>query len=745
MKILFTAILLCLSVPHTFASEWPGTTESYSTVNYISSILIDDSTLWALSSGGLVRWDLSDDSYHIYEPYVDMPAGVPIQILAQAPDGSIWLRINDLGIVSFDGETMQQLDENTTFKGYIVRDLSFDSDGTPWVIGGGQIMKYIDGKWTQVNLGKVGSALDIAPDGNLWVSHLASSIDGPLGGYGVSQYKGGIWIPHNETNGLSDDRVKDIAFGPSGEVWIVSEAGVSMYDGENWTQYGATNGLPTNGLERIHCTLDGTVWVVTLNGIFELDNNTWTFFSYVDMQLPGGILSIINSSDGAVWLSSYTEITRYKDGVWTQLITEKEIGSRSYRTLIEGPEGSIWTGSTYGLISYRNEVWSAHYVVAPVSTEINASAKDLDGDIWLSTRYGVARYGASGWTNYTMEDGLPYNRISDVGVDSDGNIWVGSDGGVSVFDGNSWKTYTTDDGLKHNWVQEVGVISPSDVWIAYEANGIGHFDGTSWTNIEPSESLPLNYVMKITVDDDGDVWFAANISVCLYRDGEWTVFRENSDLPGNWSRYVAGDSKGNAWCSLGTLENQLCYYDGSGWAYYKTPGNSFITGVIGIMVDSSDTVWISTGDGRIHSIDGEKYETLSVEEITGRPNLVARYINPEEKILIASNNSQLIVHKGMETFVEKSNAVPSEIFLLQNTPNPFNLSTTIEYSISQNVKVNLSVYNISGQRVTVLKDDYQQAGNYTVNWDATGFPSGQYYCILEANGFTQTRKMVLVK
>ncbi len=88
--------------------------------------------------------------------------------------------------------------------------------------------------------------------------------------------------------------------------------------------------------------------------------------------------------------------------------------------------------------------------------------------------------------------------------------------------------------------------------------------------------------------------------------------------------------------------------------------------------------------------------------------------------------------------------IPKEFALHQNYPNPFNPSTTIEYILPQDSHVTLSIYNISGQVMSVLKDEYQSAGNYSVTWDASEISNDLYFCTLKANGFTQTRKMVPV-
>ncbi|MFC1692733.1 T9SS type A sorting domain-containing protein [Candidatus Latescibacterota bacterium] len=88
---------------------------------------------------------------------------------------------------------------------------------------------------------------------------------------------------------------------------------------------------------------------------------------------------------------------------------------------------------------------------------------------------------------------------------------------------------------------------------------------------------------------------------------------------------------------------------------------------------------------------------------------------------------------------------PIKFALSQNYPNPFNPKTTIAYSLPHDTHVTISICNVSGQLVRVLKDDYQEAGNHSVIWNASDMPTGLYFCTLNANGLTETRKMVLLK
>jgi len=89
--------------------------------------------------------------------------------------------------------------------------------------------------------------------------------------------------------------------------------------------------------------------------------------------------------------------------------------------------------------------------------------------------------------------------------------------------------------------------------------------------------------------------------------------------------------------------------------------------------------------------------------------------------------------------------IPAEFALMQNAPNPFNSSTAIEYSLPKDTHVRLTVYNITGQVVTVLEDKMSKAGNYSVTWNAKNMPSGIYLYTLKADDFIKTKKMLLLK
>ena len=90
--------------------------------------------------------------------------------------------------------------------------------------------------------------------------------------------------------------------------------------------------------------------------------------------------------------------------------------------------------------------------------------------------------------------------------------------------------------------------------------------------------------------------------------------------------------------------------------------------------------------------------------------------------------------------------LPETFRLNQNYPNPFNPETRITYRISEPADVELTVYNVFGQIVQVLTNEFHQAGEFSVLFNADGLSTGTYYYRLKVNGrFAQTRKMVFLK
>jgi len=92
-----------------------------------------------------------------------------------------------------------------------------------------------------------------------------------------------------------------------------------------------------------------------------------------------------------------------------------------------------------------------------------------------------------------------------------------------------------------------------------------------------------------------------------------------------------------------------------------------------------------------------------------------------------------------------SNNTPAAFSLSQNYPNPFNPSAKIRFSIPYPAEVRLSVFDILGREISVLVNEKLIAGTYESDWNAKGEAGGVYFYRLEAEGYSETKKMLMVK
>jgi len=119
------------------------------------------------------------------------------------------------------------------------------------------------------------------------------------------------------------------------------------------------------------------------------------------------------------------------------------------------------------------------------------------------------------------------------------------------------------------------------------------------------------------------------------------------------------------------------------------------------------------------------------------------------EVAVLSNGFEV---QGIATSVagDNTSGTPTEFALAQNYPNPFNPETVIQYKIALDGPVELTIFNLLGQKVLALVNEEQPAGSYAVRWhgvDKRGnrVPSGVYVYRLLGGGVTRVKKMVLLQ
>lgn len=250
---------------------------------------------------------------------------------------------------------------------------------------------------------------------------------------------------------------------------------------------------------------------------------------------------------------------------------------------------------------------------------------------------------------------------------------------------------------------------------------------------------------------------------------EW-AYRTDGSSAGFEEAYAIDIKNGNEIYLCGALYNTSTYEDGiliklntAGQEQWRRTEN---TGIDTKFMDvKTDATGIYT---LVRSISGPNYQVITRKynsngdtlwstsyHVTGRAEL-AKFINvgPSNNLYV-SGDENFVNNTGYVFLVRYihyltgvaniSNNTPGKFLLHQNYPNPFNPVTNIKFEIPKTGLVKLTVFDITGKVIDRLVDGELSAGTYNADFNASSLSSGAYFYKLETEGFTDIKKMILVK
>ena len=281
------------------------------------------------------------------------------------------------------------------------------------------------------------------------------------------------------------------------------------------------------------------------------------------------------------------------------------------------------------------------------------------------------------------------------------------------------------------------------------------------------------------VIDVGDIVY---LVAYLYRGGPPPCAGAGGGSPANTAKLSAGFGQAKIWARLKTGENTAASARTSGRnldrVFEISVMGSFDQDVAGIQLEIDfDPDQVTMLDPVLSPLTNGLQLFAGVKDGTQRIGIVdlsgKNFLPPGEGALVtlrARGNDLSSVNITRATLVDMDSrplalelsgelnleaakcfdSRPQGFSLSQNYPNPFNPRTSIRYALPQDAEVRLTVYNVLGQRVATLVDEYQSAGYSTVWWDgkdANGdeVSSGVYFYRLTAGEFSEVKKMMMVK
>ena len=194
---------------------------------------------------------------------------------------------------------------------------------------------------------------------------------------------------------------------------------------------------------------------------------------------------------------------------------------------------------------------------------------------------------------------------------------------------------------------------------------------------------------------------------------------------------------------LDSLENKYwTRYATYKYSFQQPNPFSFFPGEKTVLV--GDTNWVSIDGDTVISREFQIEELFWWEMIIEKFGIYAYSLESP----IRGCTGAIINGKQYGTIVsvyDNSERTPTDFFLKNNYPNPFNPSTTINYQLPEQSFVSIKVYNMLGETISVLKNEYQNSGSYSLEFDGSDLPSGTYLYKIQAGSYYEVKKMLLVK
>jgi ligand-binding sensor domain-containing protein len=384
---------------------------------------------------------------------------------------------------------------------------------------------------------------------------------------------------------------------------------------------------------------------------------------------------------------------------------------------------------------------------------------------WVGTYgYGIYHFDNGNWLHYdSLTTGLSINNTFNIEIDNNNNKWFGSffpggDGGNGLFrfDGNNWTHFTTSNsGLGGDGICNLKIDNNGLLWIGHN-NGISTYDGQNWNNI--SLDSEFQYVVAIAIENNENFWFGTNVVFNNIRVGGLYKYNPNtgnfqkynianSGLPHNFVFGIDFDNDGNKW--IATYGGAAKFDGTTNWITYNINNTNYVSDV---KVDSNNDIWFATFSdaagqgGGIAFYDGSVWITYdtSNSELTSNNSYRIEIDENGNKYFTCGNGICIFNENGIND-VKVNNNLPEEFQLLQNYPNPFNPVTKISWQSPVGSHQILKVYDMLGNEIATLVNEYRPAGSYELEFDASSLTSGVYFYQLKAGAYVATRKMILLK
>ncbi|MBN1293584.1 MAG: T9SS type A sorting domain-containing protein [Candidatus Latescibacteria bacterium] len=635
----------------------------------------------------------------------------------------------------------------------------------------------------------------IGLDGEKWIA--TSS--------GVFHYGNGSWDFYSNDSFFSGNTIHTIIIDKEYTVWFISRKNIVTFDGSAWAEYT----VPWNE-NRMYLTSgivdkNGILWCGSEHkGIVSFDGSIWTYYNQFDDIYNMNFITFDVDDENTLYCGTFNgRLVTYDGELWTEKVLFESSTSRLYDIAVEHPN-KIWAATNDGLYLIEdNHVRVYEHDGSLFNSSLRSITVDDDGIVWIGGNYCISSFFNGKFLKSKIIDGPYYNTVWSITIDTDNIIWFGHESqGLTRYDHFNWTVHLLD---LESIGRGIASDSNNNIWITKGANAGIMYDGDEilpfsfggvFYEIDGYQNSYNSFIKQVIVDNQDRVWFSGfdyewmdasygysvsikdnqienyffqkvittdskntygideNGEISRYTDKDWeyllsTGFPSSEET----NKTFVIDNEGKLWyIARRDLKSLISAYDSTSIEIFNYENSPLPNSLFySIEVDRNNIKWIGTVDG-VCRFDGETCTIFNTENSGLCDNNVIAIAVEENNTIWFGTDNGVSRYTGeiITTSVDEENQTPETLPIIKTYPNPFNPSTTIEFTLPESGFATITFYSMAGQKIRELKADHLPAGTHTLSWDGkdsngSAVSSGIYITRLQAGKHTATGRMVLVR
>ncbi|MFV5687714.1 two-component regulator propeller domain-containing protein [Flavobacterium sp. ZT3R25] len=542
----------------------------------------------------------------------------------------------------------------------------------------------------------------------------------------------------NQTNGLSNDRVRSIVKEKNGFVWIGTENGLNRYDGNKIKTYNKQNSvLSANDISDLLIDHKGKIWIATFGGGLNLYNpSNDKFVTYKNISndtnaIPSNELNtLIEDSKGTIWIGTKNGLSFFNTKKQTfktykfQANNKKSLSHNDVRSIYEDANKNLWIGTFGGGLNKFNPKTGEFVRINSSSTmspDYIHSISSLNKDEILigTSGKGLLTLDVNSLSfqkkNYGIDKTITIVRCIKKG--KNGALWIGTDGNglFKITNVNSAKpivyNYTNDSQLhssiSSNAIYNIMEDENSNIWLGTAWNGVDVLSFNKDYTFLSSTDKGGTPVSVLSVYKNKDTFFMGldGKGLTVLQEKTNTVKRYSSErknsIGDDYIQYIKEARNGTLW--IGTFVNGLVnfnYKTGSFTQFKQDIANSkslSYNDVRYIVEDEKNNIWVATWGGGLNYYTVTTKEFKSFKKKLGDPFSIS-----SDNVISLQKDGNLIWLATFGGGVNLLDTKTNRFKVYKSSANNQNsISSDYVYSILKDTKGNLWI-GTAGEGINLL-------------------------------------------